>query len=83
MKPFLLFLFYSILTSVFSVSLALIEIFRCFVFDGKKDTDEKVCNLDENKGAPEVFYELSTSLTGVGLFFILGLGFLTLAIWFS
>ena len=32
MKPFLLFLYYSLITTTISVVLCLIEIFRCFVF---------------------------------------------------
>ena len=91
MKPFLLFLLYAILATAVSVSLVLIEIFRCFVFDQGStssssqtgDKGEQVCNLDENSGAPDAMYAISTSITGVGLFFILCLGFLTLAVWFA
>ena len=88
MKPFLLFLLYAILATAVSVSLVLIEIFRCFIFDQGTSSEtgekgEQVCNLDENKGAPDALYAISTSITGIGLFFILCLGFLTLAVWFA
>ena len=33
MKPFLLFLFYGILTSIASVCLSLVEIMRCWIID--------------------------------------------------
>ena len=33
MKPFLLFLIYGMLTTIISVSLALVEIIRCYVID--------------------------------------------------
>ena len=79
MKPFLLFLFYSMLTTVVSVVLFTLEIFRCFVFDGSTNQDNQNCNLDKDK----IVYNICMSLTGVGLFFILCLGFLTLAVWFS
>ena len=83
MKPFLLFLIYGMLTTIISVSLALVEILRCYVIDNLKDSSHKMCNLDENKGAPDGLFLASSSITGIGLFFILFLGFLCLAVWCS
>ena len=82
MKPFLLFLIYGMLTTIISVSLALVEIIRCYVVD-PIDSSHKMCNLDENKGAPDGLFLASSTLTGIGLFFILFLGFLCLAVWCS
>ena len=82
MKPFLLFLYYGMFTSVVSVLLALIEIFRCWIID-TSDSNKQQCNLDENKGAPEGFFKVSSAITGIGLGFILFLGFLCLAVWCS
>ena len=79
MKPFLLFLFYSLLSTLTSVILCLIEILRCFALD----TDATICNLDDNKRAPDWVHPFSYSLTIIGMFFIFVLGFLCLAVWFA
>ena len=77
MKPFLLFLYYSILTTTVSSILCLVEVFRCYIFN----TDGKQCNLDENLDAPDGLFEINMAISGIGMLVILCLGFLTLAVW--
>ena len=72
MKPFLLFLFYTILTSTYSIILSLIEIFRCFVFPGKQQCD--VNDKGSNWGTAD------NVATSFGLIFTFCMGMLCLAV---
>lgn len=72
MKPFLLFLSYTVLTSIVSTAMCLEEIMRCYIFD--------VESCDANEGNTHFLKILNNCVTGFGLLFTFCIGFLCLAV---
>lgn len=79
MKPFLLFLIYCVITSIFSFSICCVEFFRCEVFDS-----DNSCKANSPSNLTIKGLTISnTILCAFGLFFTLIMGFLSVAVLYT
>mmetsp|Transcript_3468 Transcript_3468/g.4594 ORF Transcript_3468/g.4594 Transcript_3468/m.4594 type:complete len:133 (+) Transcript_3468:1084-1482(+) len=76
MKPFLLFLSYSVIACIYSFGLCFFEFLRCEVFD---PGNECKANYYEE----DILEHINRVLAICGMFFTLAMGFLTLAVLIS
>lgn len=75
MKPFLLFLNYIFITGVYSFSICLVEILKCYV------SDTNHCRAEKTN--PHAFQMTNRAITYFGLFFTFCIGFFSLAVLIS
>lgn len=76
MKPFLLFLFYSVITAIFSFALCLTELIRCSL-------TKNSCHINDMLDSNYFITVLNKIVTIIGLFFTFLIGFLCSAVWYT